>query len=251
MHIHLPKPMHGWRALAGEVGIIVIGVLIALGAEQVAEWLHWRAQAAEARTALRNEIGQDNLPQAYTRLAIAPCLSAKLDQLTSGFATHMDRPHFLTLAKAYVPPDRSWDDEAWKAVMATGVLSHGGTGELIRWSVPYGTIVKLGPMNQAEADDAMELAGLQTGSGPLTAVEADRTALTLHRLRFRKRGMEIGSRVLIEHARQAGVVMTRGEQRQILADLRAEWGNCVVEPRTGPLDLSTQSDVPVLQATAR
>jgi len=32
MHFHLPKPLHGWREFAGEVGIIVIGVLIALGA---------------------------------------------------------------------------------------------------------------------------------------------------------------------------------------------------------------------------
>ena len=29
-------PIHGWRAFWGEVGIIVIGVLIALGARQVA-----------------------------------------------------------------------------------------------------------------------------------------------------------------------------------------------------------------------
>src|SRR5690348_13077120 len=74
MHFHLPTPLHGWREFAGEVGIIVIGVLIALGAEQMVESWQWRGQAAEARTALRAEIGRDNLPQAYTRLAIAPCL---------------------------------------------------------------------------------------------------------------------------------------------------------------------------------
>jgi hypothetical protein len=27
MHVHLPKPLHGWRELPGEVGIIVLGVL--------------------------------------------------------------------------------------------------------------------------------------------------------------------------------------------------------------------------------
>ena len=32
MHFHLPKPLHGWREFAGEVGVIVLGVLIALGA---------------------------------------------------------------------------------------------------------------------------------------------------------------------------------------------------------------------------
>ena len=31
MHFHLPKPLHGWREFVGEVGIIVIGVLIAAG----------------------------------------------------------------------------------------------------------------------------------------------------------------------------------------------------------------------------
>ena len=28
------KPLHGWRTFWGEVGIIVLGVLIALGAQQ-------------------------------------------------------------------------------------------------------------------------------------------------------------------------------------------------------------------------
>jgi hypothetical protein len=30
MHFHLPGPLHGWREFAGEVGIIVLGVLIVL-----------------------------------------------------------------------------------------------------------------------------------------------------------------------------------------------------------------------------
>jgi len=36
MHIPLPKPLHGWRAFVGEVGIIVLGVLIALAFGQLA-----------------------------------------------------------------------------------------------------------------------------------------------------------------------------------------------------------------------
>jgi hypothetical protein len=37
MRVHLPKPLHGWRAFVGEVGVIVLGVLIALGAEQMVQ----------------------------------------------------------------------------------------------------------------------------------------------------------------------------------------------------------------------
>jgi hypothetical protein len=31
------RPLHGWRVFAGEVGVIVLGVLLALGAQQLAE----------------------------------------------------------------------------------------------------------------------------------------------------------------------------------------------------------------------
>ena len=48
MHFHLPKPIHGWRAFVGEVAIIVLGVLIALGAEQAVQSIEWREKVAAA-----------------------------------------------------------------------------------------------------------------------------------------------------------------------------------------------------------
>ena len=45
--------------------------------------------------------------------------------------------------------------------------------------------------------------------------------------------------------------MTDPEQRQVLAELRPEWGKCIVVPDTGAIDLGTQSDEPVRQATLR
>ena len=53
MRFLLPKPIHGWRAFSGEVGIIVIGVLIALGAQQVAERVRDRQLADQTRAAVR------------------------------------------------------------------------------------------------------------------------------------------------------------------------------------------------------
>jgi hypothetical protein len=55
MHFHLPKPLHGWREFVGEVGIIVIGILIALGAEQVVETVHHRSQVHEMTDKLHAE----------------------------------------------------------------------------------------------------------------------------------------------------------------------------------------------------
>ena len=53
MDIHRPKYVHGWRELLKEIGIIVIGVVIALGAEQVVESLHWMYQVEAGEAALK------------------------------------------------------------------------------------------------------------------------------------------------------------------------------------------------------
>jgi hypothetical protein len=55
------RPAKGWRAFAGEVGVIVLGVLIALGAQQAAETVNERREAAETRATLTNEIGSQAL----------------------------------------------------------------------------------------------------------------------------------------------------------------------------------------------
>jgi hypothetical protein len=53
MRVRLPKPLRGWREFGGEVGVIVLGVLIALAAQQAVEWVHERQDVAQLRGALR------------------------------------------------------------------------------------------------------------------------------------------------------------------------------------------------------
>jgi hypothetical protein len=80
MHFHLPKPLHGWREFAGEVGIIVIGVLIALGAEQAVSSLHDRSEARHAEENVVYEVEQD-LDIFRRRAAIQPCIDRRLDEI--------------------------------------------------------------------------------------------------------------------------------------------------------------------------
>lgn len=80
MHFHLPKPLHGWREFAGEVGIIVIGVLIALGAEQIVETIRGNAQVREFRGAEDDELAYD-LGSYKQRLILGPCVRARLAEL--------------------------------------------------------------------------------------------------------------------------------------------------------------------------
>jgi hypothetical protein len=51
------KPLHGWRAFFGEVGVVVLGVLLALGAQQLVQDLEMRSDVREFRRTIDHEIG--------------------------------------------------------------------------------------------------------------------------------------------------------------------------------------------------
>lgn len=59
MRFTMPKPLHGWREFGGEIAIIVIGVLLALGAEQMVQGLHSKAAVAEFTFAADRELEYD------------------------------------------------------------------------------------------------------------------------------------------------------------------------------------------------
>jgi hypothetical protein len=50
MHIHVPKPIHGWKQFFNEIIVIAIGILIALLLEQTVEQVHHRHQSAQFET---------------------------------------------------------------------------------------------------------------------------------------------------------------------------------------------------------
>src|SRR5471032_132631 len=82
MDIHKPKPWHGWREFLKEYLIIVIGVLIALGAEAVVQNLHEQRLSAEARDAVRAEINLDlaNLKRRANKQA---CIDRRIAELSA------------------------------------------------------------------------------------------------------------------------------------------------------------------------
>jgi hypothetical protein len=113
MHFHLPKPLHGWRALVGEVGIIVVGVLIALGAEQIVVAYQTRADVRAFRETINHEIGL-NLFMYDLRARQFGCetqrvraLGKWLDQARSGAPV----PPIDPLSPIIITPYRSaWDN---------------------------------------------------------------------------------------------------------------------------------------------
>ena len=87
MHFHLPKPLHGWREFAGEVGIIVIGVLIALSAEQVVEDWQWHQKLAAAKKSIDFELNAQ-LDYSEEVVGLARCAPLFVGALESAILRH-------------------------------------------------------------------------------------------------------------------------------------------------------------------
>ena len=68
-----------WREFFKEWGIIVLGVLTALLAEQAVQSIEWRHKVDAAVADMDNELSVGDGPQAYVRLAIdTMCNDARL-----------------------------------------------------------------------------------------------------------------------------------------------------------------------------
>ncbi len=127
MRFHVPKPLHGWRGFAGDVGVIVLGVLVALGFQQIVEDLHWRADVREAKAALREEVGA-HYENATEQAMAAPCIDQQLIGLEKALLAPgpyrpvpMYRDQF---EYTYRAPSRNWPDDVWRSIISEGVDSH-------------------------------------------------------------------------------------------------------------------------------
>lgn len=136
MHLHLPKPLHGWRAFAGEVGIIVIGVLIALGAEQLVQWIHSREELRQVRAALKGELADDRARWEYMGAA-EPCSFRRLDELDKWLTT---APSGGRLRDAYPNVLLNLHSSSWDIAKSSPVVAQMPLSERVTYSSLYAAL---------------------------------------------------------------------------------------------------------------
>ena len=163
MHVHLPKPLHGWRAFVGEVGIIVLGVLIALGAEQVVEALHWRAEMNGERQALYSE-ASENIGSVRWRQRLQPCIDARLGQLHAIFHAHA-LGRTIELQRPVGRPVTSFmSNTAWQVALSSQAVSHMSLDQKLAFARAFSSYENLDQALLREQDAWLKLGVLDDPS---------------------------------------------------------------------------------------
>src|SRR5579864_654706 len=161
MHFHLPKPLHGWREFAGEVGIIVLGVLIALGAEQVAEALHWRAEMNGERQALYSE-ASENIGSVRWRQRLQPCIDRRLAEVDAIFHAHAAGKPLILSGNVARPVTSFMSTTAWQIAVSSQAVSHMSLEDKLRFARAFSSYENLDQALLREQDAWLKLGVLDS-----------------------------------------------------------------------------------------
>jgi hypothetical protein len=168
------KPPHGWNAVAWELVIVTVGVLLALGAQQVAQTLNERREAADTRAALTGEI-KESLAVLELRRAAQPCIDRRLNELRAivnqwGRTGSFKTPHWVSQATWF-----AFDTARFEAAQSAGRLALLPSEEQYRFGLIVSSLRTFRELQLRETDAWSTLRMLQSGPEVLSA--SDRTAV--------------------------------------------------------------------------
>lgn len=152
MRLRIPRPSHGWRAFGWEIGVVAIGVALAIGAERLVQQYNWNQDARQASEAIEAELTEHQL-DAIERLAVQPCLKRQLSALYEALIVHSggkwtgmpmqvrqegtQTAQKRVVTAAYRAPERLWLREAWETARSSGALSHMPDSAVAKYAQAY------------------------------------------------------------------------------------------------------------------
>lgn len=168
--VKLPTPIRGWRVLAGEMGVIVVSVLIALGAQQLVERREWNQRAKASDEAIKEELGTA-AAFSYERRVIQPCLQGKIRELATKLVDNhgawiaspmkvASAQYLNVIPPAYRAPSRTFIWDAWTTAMADGTVNHMPAARVQQYSALYNSVEHMAQLQEQEQSAGASLAPL-------------------------------------------------------------------------------------------
>ena len=170
------KPPNGWHSVGWELLIVTLGVLIALGAQQLVERARDARVAEQTRTAISEEINQ-NLLNISLRATAETCVDRRLDELHVLVATWGRTGRFETPLWVAQAPRLTMRLPRYRAALDAGNLALLPTEEQDRMGVVIEVLTEFQKLQEEETEAWATLRMLQDGADSLSST--DRTAVRL------------------------------------------------------------------------
>ena len=154
----------GQRKLAIDLGIVVVGVFIALVAQQAVQSMDWRAQVRDARKALRAELAYD--VGAYDiRVRQSDCVQHRLDELQA-WLDRWKAGHGRPLGPIGRIYTFSLYNSVWNVVQSGQVATHFPLAERVEYAGMYDNLRNVDEQN-AKTSEAWAVVRAYQGVGNL------------------------------------------------------------------------------------
>jgi hypothetical protein len=214
MEIHKPKPVRNWREFLSEVGVVVLGICIALAGEQVIEELRWGSQVSAARTVIATEMAY-NLEGAIWRMRTLDCVEQRLDTLAKALDDASRSGSLPPIGNIGAPPSHMWRSGAWESVVASQTAAHFPREQLAALGALYKVVQRIDEHAAPEGtawSDLYAMVGPGRRLDPASEAQL-RSALAL--ARWNGRTMATLSMFLVNQARGLGLPFAEFELAQI------------------------------------
>ncbi|HWE47960.1 MAG TPA: hypothetical protein VG407_18220 [Caulobacteraceae bacterium] len=205
MDIHKPKAVSSLKELAVEIGVIVIGVVIALGAEQAVDAWRWHDQAEAGQAALSENFGRV-VNNAYELEAEHDCVAARLTLLGGIIEKAADAGRLPALGDPGRPPFSPWRNNVWPGLVAAQLATHLPRDKAVAYANIATISDYLADLSDQELDQWQTLSTVVGHGRRLSDVEAETLRLTVARARFSADKMLSSSRIVLGRIRATGLV---------------------------------------------
>lgn len=221
------KPSFDWRESGRELAIVVVGVLIALFAQQVVQDWEWRQKVRAAEAAMQRELFFDNGPQVYGRAVIHPCLQQRLRALRDAVHAGKSRDELAALIDAVQIDFTSYDNLAIQSAFASDVAAHMPQDRLNAYIQSYQMIPVMDRTNALEAGDLAKLRSMPRTGGTLTQDEKSRLLEAVEALHVRDGMMFIAARWTLPTMRELGGQLDSERKQRFMNFARHHYGACI------------------------
>jgi hypothetical protein len=222
----VPNAWGEWRENVRELTIVILGVFIALVAQQLADDWQWRHKVAVARAAMHDELLSDDGPQIYQRAAMHPCVVARLDAIRAAAENGRPRQEIAALIDSYWIDVRTFDRLALDSAVASDVAGHMPDEELHNLTVAYEAMPLMERINTQEAADVARLRAFSATGGTVSADEKARVLGAVEALRSEDDIMWRKARVKLPKLFRLGP-LDPVRVHEFMADAREHYGDCV------------------------